>query len=415
MKPLRFAMVTTFYPPYHFGGDGVGVYRLSEALAARGHSVEVIHSRDAYHLRHPGEPEIGFDHHPRVTRRALRSRWPLGSALLSHQLGSPGPYAADLRRWLADGRHDVVHFHNVSLLGGPGVLRLGRGVKLYTAHEYWLICPTHVLYRYDREPCTRRTCWRCTLRAHRPPQVWRSLGLRRRALQVLDCLLMPSRFARDQHRAQGIDRPMRVLPHFVPRPDRAADPDTPPPGSSKPYFLAVGRLEGLKGFQDLLPLFAAPPLLDTAELWLVGEGDFGDALRRRAGANVRFLGAVHPDALDRLYRHAVALLAPSRCYETFGLTVIEALARGTPALVRGHGALRELIDDSGAGFTFDTPAECAAAMARLLADPGERQRLGDLGRRSFEERWSEEVHLGAYLGLVEELRAASGPSQEAAP
>ena len=35
-----FCMVTTFYPPYHFGGDALYVYRLSNALARRGHHVQ---------------------------------------------------------------------------------------------------------------------------------------------------------------------------------------------------------------------------------------------------------------------------------------------------------------------------------------------------------------------------------------
>ena len=43
---LRIAMVTTFYPPYNFGGDGVYVQRLARALVRRGHHVEVIHDTD---------------------------------------------------------------------------------------------------------------------------------------------------------------------------------------------------------------------------------------------------------------------------------------------------------------------------------------------------------------------------------
>ena len=93
VKPLRFCLVTTFFPPYHFGGDGVFVYRLAEALAERGHKVDVIHSVDAYRLRHPAEPEIKFSHHPNVTRHELRTKRPMLSTLSVHQLGNSGVYS----------------------------------------------------------------------------------------------------------------------------------------------------------------------------------------------------------------------------------------------------------------------------------------------------------------------------------
>src|SRR6185503_12688951 len=49
-RSLRFCMITTFYPPYNFGGDGIFVYRLSNALAKLGHHVEVVHCQDSYLL-----------------------------------------------------------------------------------------------------------------------------------------------------------------------------------------------------------------------------------------------------------------------------------------------------------------------------------------------------------------------------
>ena len=48
MAGLRFCSLTTFYPPHHFGGDAMHVYRLSNALARRGHRVTVLYSLDAY-------------------------------------------------------------------------------------------------------------------------------------------------------------------------------------------------------------------------------------------------------------------------------------------------------------------------------------------------------------------------------
>ena len=53
---MRFCMVTTFYPPYSFGGDATYVRALSRGLVARGHEVEVIHCADAFELLHKGPP-----------------------------------------------------------------------------------------------------------------------------------------------------------------------------------------------------------------------------------------------------------------------------------------------------------------------------------------------------------------------
>ena len=51
MPRLRIAMLTTFYPPYNFGGDGIGVQRLATALVRRGCEVTVIHDQGEWSRR----------------------------------------------------------------------------------------------------------------------------------------------------------------------------------------------------------------------------------------------------------------------------------------------------------------------------------------------------------------------------
>ena len=403
---LRFCLVTTFYPPYHFGGDAVFVHRLAGALAARGHAVDVVHSVDAYRLSRPA-PQEGFAETPGVRRLSLETSYPFCATLAAHQFGEPGLYRQRLREILAPGRYDVVHFHNVSLVGGPGVLRYGDAVKLYTAHEYWLVCPTHVLFTFNREACREKKCLRCTLHARRPPQLWRGTKHLSRCVAHLDRLLLPSRFAMRQHTKDGVTVPMEVLPHFVPvphdEPQRADGSDS--------SFLFVGRLEKLKGLQDLFPVLRSFP---EARLRVVGTGTYEAELRRLASdlPNVEFIGQVHPSRLAELFRTALAVVVPSLCYETFSLAAVEAFAHGVPVVARRIGAITELIDDSGGGLLFGTPAECRAAMQRLRASPGLRTELGARGRRAALERWTEEVHLKHYLRLVRNLmenRAASRP------
>ena len=88
--PLSICLVTTFYPPYHFGGDAVFVHRLAGALAGRGHAVDVVHSVDAYRLT-ARQPRPGFAEVPGVRRLPLETAMPQLASLAAHQLGSPAP------------------------------------------------------------------------------------------------------------------------------------------------------------------------------------------------------------------------------------------------------------------------------------------------------------------------------------
>jgi glycosyltransferase involved in cell wall biosynthesis len=393
-------MVTTFYPPFHFGGDGVFVYRLSEALAERGHSVDVIHSVDAYRLQHPKEPSRAFSHHPNVRRHELKTPMPKLSALAAHQLGDPAIYGRKLRHLLSQD-YDVIHYHNISLMGGPGVLRLGSALKLFTAHEYWLVCPTHVLFKFNEVACVEKQCLLCTLKYRRPPQLWRYTGLIARCLGEIDCVLAPSHFAQEKLRTDGVCRPITVLPHFVQMPPPQMETKTHP-NETRPYFLFAGRLEKLKGVQDLIRIFRK---YDKADLLIAGDGNYAGKLRDEARGlqHVHFLGAINSSEISVLYRDAIALLVPSLCYETFGLTAAEAMTHGTPVIARRIGALVEIIEKSGAGHLFDTLEQCQDAMERLRIEPELRRHLGERGRNAVAMNWTVDVHLAQYLAIAESL------------
>ena len=191
-------MVTTFYPPLSFGGDGQYVRRLAHSLARRGHLVDVIHDADAYRLLSGGRDLEPAAEPPGVTVHTLRSATPALSCLATQQLGRPLVHAARIRSFLSRD-FDVIHFHNVSLVGGPGVLSYGTAVKLYTAHEHWLVCPMHTLWRHGREICTGRECLRCALAYNRPPQLWRAGNLIARQARHVDAFIALSRFSADKH------------------------------------------------------------------------------------------------------------------------------------------------------------------------------------------------------------------------
>ena len=163
MSPLRIGMVTTFYPPFNFGGDGIAVQRLSRALVRQGHEVTVVANTDAFvALGGDASAETDADNDGVVVHR-MSTHFPSLAVLLNQQMGRAVMTSRAQRDILLRGRFDVINYHNVSLAGGPSVLGEGGSdaIKLYTAHEHWLVCPTHVLWRHKREPCDGRECFRC--------------------------------------------------------------------------------------------------------------------------------------------------------------------------------------------------------------------------------------------------------------
>jgi glycosyltransferase involved in cell wall biosynthesis len=397
---LRFCFLTSFYPPYSFGGDGVAIQRLARGLVRAGHHVTVVHDLDAYAAltRSPavmGQPEpSGLEVVP------LRSGVGGLSPLLTQQLGRPVLNGRRIARILREGEFHVINFHNVSLIGGAGLLKQGRVLKVYMAHEHWLVCPTHVLWRHNREPCTGRQCFRCQLAYRRPPQLWRWTGLLERHLDQIHLFIAMSEFSRAKHHQFGFPREMEVLPAFLPDEgkEEAAVNDVLSP-RERPYFLFVGRLERIKGPQELIPLFAE---YRRADLLIAGEGEYGSELRALAAGmeRVHFLGHVPPEELARYYRHAVALIVPSLGFETFGLVLLEAFREATPVIARRVGPFPEIVEASGGGELFSTREELLAAMRRLQGDADHRRRLGTAGQRAFRERWSEAVVVPRYLDII---------------
>lgn len=406
MSGLRFAMLTTFYPPYNFGGDGIAVRRLSRALVRRGHHVTVLHDADAWRILAGSSDPPPEDEPDGLEVVTIESGLGPVSPLLTHQTGRPLATGGKISSVLEQGDFDVVHFNNVSLIGGPGLLSAGDGLKVYEAHEHWLVCPTHVLWRHDREPCTGRECLRCVLHYRRPPQLWRYTGYLERQLDHVDLFIAKSEFSRRKHHEFGFSRQMEVLPYFLPEGSGDGTPETrpssPPEEGSpwhRPYFLFVGRLERIKGLQDVIPVFAD---YERADLLVAGDGDFGATLRRQAEdvPSVEFLGRVPPDRLRPLYENALALVVPSVGFETFGIVLIEAFQHGTPVIARDIGPFPEIVEGSGGGMLFEDRDQLRAALGRIQADPDLRDRLSASARRAARKRWTEEAVVPRYLDLI---------------
>ena len=171
----------------------------------------------------------------------------------------------------------------------------------------------------------------------------------------------------------------------------------------RPFFLFVGRLEKIKGLQNVIPIFKERPDFD---LLIAGDGDYKKPLIDLAGdkTNIKFIGRLDQNRLQNLYQNARAVIVPSICYETFGIIVIEAFSMRTPVIVNNLGALPETVEDSGGGFIYNNPTELMDAIVELVQNSTLRDELGNKGYAAFLKYWNEDAHLTQYFDLIEKIQ-----------
>lgn len=181
-------------------------------------------------------------------------------------------------------------------------------------------------------------------------------------------------------------------------------------------LLALGRLIGKKGFDDLLRALARLPAEIGGRPWvalLLGDGPLAGELRKLGtelglGDRVRWLGWQNPP--DPFYALAEVFVCPSR-HEPLGNVILEAWNYGLPVVSTANEGALELIEDGATGLLCprDEPAALAERIGEVLgAAEGFGQALGEAGRREVEARFSQAAILRAYLELYERLMKERG-------
>jgi glycosyltransferase involved in cell wall biosynthesis len=237
------------------------------------------------------------------------------------------------------------------------------------------------------------------------PKAWRLMyraGLRA-AVRRAAALIAPSR-----HTAEDLVRRTRIQPdrvHVVPLaasvPESHADVNEVLSRLKvrPPYILFVGTLEPRKNLVRLIRAYrrlagrGAPHRLVLA-------GPIGwqpQALLRElsydAPGEVVMTGQVGLPELDALYRGADAFVYPS-LYEGFGLPVIEAMARGVPAVVAASTSLPEVAGEAALPVDPLSLGGLADAMERVTTDPALAARLRAAGlERAARFSWDQTARL----------------------
>jgi glycosyltransferase involved in cell wall biosynthesis len=273
---------------------------------------------------------------------------------------------------------DVVHAHNTFPLISPAVYYAARAARVpvvQTLHNYRLLCPAATFFRDGAlcEDCLGKAfpwpalahhCYRESLSAssgtallisaHRVVRTWAT---------KVNAYIALSNFSRDKFVQGGLPRQrMSVKPNFVmDDPGIGSGNGT---GDEQPYVLFAGRLAREKGLHTLLKAWAKLTIPIT--LKIAGDGPLRGDVEALAQTtrNVQYLGYCARPRVYELMRNAALLVFPSEWYEASPLSVMEAMACGTPVLAADHGSLTEMIVPDQSGWLF--PAGDAEALARSI-------------------------------------------------
>jgi glycosyltransferase involved in cell wall biosynthesis len=307
---------------------------------------------------------------------------------------------------IASFKPEVVHFHNFFPRMTPAAVRLvvERNIPaLQTLHNFRHVCANGMFLRQGsicqlclnhpiRLPAMIHRCYR-----HSAMATFAVTRVGHRFRQLFDSspshltLIALTSFARDQMVADGYS-PSRIFvkPNSVP--DHGVGAQT-----RDRRVLFAGRVSVEKGVDFLIEL--ARSIDATFEI--VGDGPESQRLRANAPGNVVFRGRLeHEEVLERI-KNAAVVVVPSRWFEGFPMTVLEAFSAGTPVIASRIGSLAEVVEDGVSGLTREVDDHDAwkAAIQLLLDDRTMAATLGQGARLAFENKYTNQQNLVRLMDL----------------
>jgi glycosyltransferase involved in cell wall biosynthesis len=375
---------------YVNGGAAQVALSSARGLAQRRHPVSVLSSdsdpaagtereSSGMTVLCTGQQEIARD--PKRLRAAAQGIWNIQARRAMRELLDT-----------LDPAETVVHFHGWSKALSSSVIReaLSRRFKsVVTLHEYFSACPNGGFFNYQtQEQCPLKpmsaACMatHCDARSY-PQKVWR---VARQFVQQ-SAGTFPGHmrdFISVTQFSENILRP--YLPadarlHAVANPidvPRAAAAQVEPGAG----FVCVGRLSPEKG----AVLLARASRSLNVPMTFVGDGALRNAVQQANPAAV-MTGWQSPQEVRAHMRGSLAVVLPSLCYETQGLTVAEAAAVGVAAIVPDRCAAREGVVDGVTGLLFRSGDE-ADLREKLLMLQNRPDLAGALGAAAYERYWA---------------------------
>lgn len=371
------------------------------ALSRRGHRVTVFAAVGPVSnwLRDEGVDVVCLDQADVLgdtnrARAALRGLWNRAAA-------------RELRRLLetVDRTRSIVHVHGWNKALSPSIIRAARmsGMPVvHTLHEYSDFCPNGSFFNYvEGRNCLLRpmslacVASNCDSRSY-SHKLWR---VARHAVLAHAGGIFESRhficLSAGQKALLTPHLPPAAQLHLVPNPVDADDRG-PSPVRDNEAFIFIGRLSAEKG----AALLAAAAIRDGLPAMFVGDGPARGEIADAAPA-AEITGWLDAEPTRQRLRRARALVFPSLWYETFGLTVHEALANGVPVIASDNTVSASAIEPGTTGLLFKSgDVDDLVRCMRTLRD---RETAHRMGLAAYRRYWADPLTLSRHAEQLELL------------
>jgi glycosyltransferase involved in cell wall biosynthesis len=307
-------------------------------------------------------------------------------------------------------RPDVLHATNTFPLISPSVLHAahrGGTAVVQALRNYRLLCAGTYLMRNNKPcedclgkivpwPAIKHRCYRDSASAsaavvgmqllHRAIGTWR---------RKVDAFFTLTEFARGKFIQAGWPTERIHVKYNAVHPDPGAS------SAHDDYVVFAGRLSPEKGITILLEAWRRDKSLPC--LKVAGDGPLTAEVAKAAAADSRieFVGHLREPDVYRMFGRARAVIVPSLWYETFGRTIAEAFAVGTPVVASRLGAMEELVADGCTGyhFTAGDAADLAAKVRAIMQlSDDESSQFRCRARAEFDARYNSQQ---SYARLIE--------------
>lgn len=356
----RILIVNKFLYPN--GGSETYIFELGKQLQATGHEVQYFGMEDDRNI-------VGNKLQSYTSNMDFHSG-KLAKLLYPFKIIYSREARKAIGRVLDDFKPDVVHLNNFNFQITPSVIyevrkfskQSGQQIKIiFTAHDYQLICPNHMM----RCPKTEENCSRCIDGAYgncfkgsciHNSKVKSLLGTieatlykKMKTYKYIDRIICPSKFMQNQMEHNAALRGRTVyMQNFTTIPKQEQTEAARAQGQDK-YVLYFGRYSKEKGVETLLKVCKELP---NVRFVFAGKGPLENTVNEVS--NVDNKGFLTSEELRPLIQGAAFSIYPSEWYENGPFSIMESIQYGTPVIGAAIGGIPELIDDGKTGELFES-------------------------------------------------------------